>query len=237
MFPSFQVLQNDRILDVGCGNAGFTAWMAEQACSGYVLGVDNVPQIITKNMSAYPKTQYPSLHFRVADAAVLDFEEGPFRQIVSRACLHYLACPEKAVSAMARHLQPQGRLYIQCLGKGNAAVLNRTILKTTQEAAWRSFFPNFQFSGSLPDQDASTGWLIQAGLSKVDIRLGNDPMVFQHKQAFSHWIYQNWGHYFHHLPPIKGWALINEVVERYCGSKAGSIKVPRVWLFVEAQKK
>lgn len=236
MFDNFRVKPNDRILDVGCGDGGFTAWLAQQAPEGYVLGIDRIPEFIQKNIETYPQKDFPSIHFRVADALTLDFPAEPFDMVVSKSCLHFFAHPGMAFEAMARHLKPHGLMYVQCLGKGNLQRLRKTLDAVVQRPAWQPYFSGYDAPWGLVDGQSCVPWLEKAGLRKKKAGLVNDQITFPDKLALSNWIYPNWTPYFDRLPQTAQVQFMQEIVDHYCGSKKGPIQVQRVWLYLEAEK-
>jgi ubiquinone/menaquinone biosynthesis C-methylase UbiE len=116
-----------RILDVGCGFGDITAEISQRVPLGFVLGVDRTPSMVAQATQKFPLEQYPNLRFAQANAVDLEVNESPFDFVVSRACLHHLAHPGQAFSAIARNLKPGGIMHLWCLGPGNAVRINETL--------------------------------------------------------------------------------------------------------------
>lgn len=100
----------ERILDLGCGTGHLTSKIATIT---EVLGIDSAATMIEK-----ARTNYPNIHFEVADAAKLEFL-AQFDAVFSNAVLHWVKPPEKAVTGVWNALKPGGRFVAEFGGKGN----------------------------------------------------------------------------------------------------------------------
>src|SRR5277367_387087 len=86
---------NERVLDIGCGNGKNTSEIASRVPKGSVVGVD-----FSSNMVAFASSQYaashPNLAFQVADARHLPFA-SEFDLVVSFNALHWIPEQELAL--------------------------------------------------------------------------------------------------------------------------------------------
>lgn len=97
--------QGERWLDVGCGNAAFTALLAETCKPAHVWGVDpSAAQI------AYAQARELSClaEFKLGDAMALPFEADQFDVAVMPLVIFFVPDPAKGVAEMARVVRPGG---------------------------------------------------------------------------------------------------------------------------------
>lgn len=105
-----------RVLDVGCGNGYSTLCFAAAAPGDYV-GVDYLAEMIDAaealqaELASELGVEAP-VHYEVADAGALSFDDGVFDTVVSQRCLLNLPSPDhqwQALDEIARVLRPGGR--------------------------------------------------------------------------------------------------------------------------------
>jgi SAM-dependent methyltransferase len=96
---------NVRWLDVGCGNGAFTEALIARCAPLEVIGVDP-----SEGQLAFARTRLGarSAQFRMGDAQALPFDDGRFDVAAMALVLTFLSDPGKAVSEMARVVQPGG---------------------------------------------------------------------------------------------------------------------------------
>jgi len=94
-----------RTLEVGCGNASISAWLAERVSpGGTAVAVDldlSLIQVRTQN-----------LDLRQADILAGPIERGTFDLVTARAVLHHIADPETAIANMIASLKEDGALLL-----------------------------------------------------------------------------------------------------------------------------
>lgn len=109
-----------RALDVGCGPGQFTIALAESFPEVEVVGVDLAPTMI--ELARDHAARSPArdrLHFQVADAAALPFDDASFDVVLSSGSIKHWPDPMAGVREMFRVLVPGGRAFI---GEMNRAV-------------------------------------------------------------------------------------------------------------------
>jgi len=94
-----------RVLDVGCGNAIFTAWLRGKAVQ--VFGIDHNRRNVAQGRRAYP-----GLHLAVSAGEHLPFPEGMFDAVVCTETLEHVDEDQAAMEEMYRVLAPQGILIL-----------------------------------------------------------------------------------------------------------------------------
>jgi ubiquinone/menaquinone biosynthesis C-methylase UbiE len=106
-----------RLLDVGCGTGTF-AILAKQACPlADVWGIDGDPAIVARARAKADRAR-AELHFKVALATALPFEEGVFDRVTSTFVMHHLPRAAKAQACVEafRVLRPGGEFHIVDFG-------------------------------------------------------------------------------------------------------------------------
>jgi ubiquinone/menaquinone biosynthesis C-methylase UbiE len=94
-----------RTLEVGCGNASISAWLAERVSpGGTAVAVDLDLSLIHVRM--------PNLELRKADIVAAPVERGAFDLVTARAVLHHVADPEAAIANMITSLRAGGALLL-----------------------------------------------------------------------------------------------------------------------------
>jgi ubiquinone/menaquinone biosynthesis C-methylase UbiE len=100
------------VLDVGCGSASYTQWIARWT-RATVVASDLTPALLEKARDVVPG----NVRLMGADAAHLPFPDETFDAVVGNAILHHLPL-ELAVPEMLRVLKPGGRF---CFAEPNLA--------------------------------------------------------------------------------------------------------------------
>ncbi|MEO1336524.1 MAG: methyltransferase domain-containing protein [Myxococcota bacterium] len=103
-----QTPTNLRILEVGCGRGGGTAWMARHLGAAEVVGVDFSSSNITACQSHF--AQVPNLRFEVGDAESLPFDDDSFDLIVNVESSHCYPDFPAFLREARRVLRPDGVL-------------------------------------------------------------------------------------------------------------------------------
>ena len=101
----------ESIVDLGCGSGQLTAKIAERGAR--TIGIDPSDEMI-----AQARANFPSLDFRIADAASLTIED-PADALFSNAALHWVNDQAAAIASIWRALKPGGRFVAEFGGKGN----------------------------------------------------------------------------------------------------------------------
>jgi ubiquinone/menaquinone biosynthesis C-methylase UbiE len=106
------IANNERVLDVGCGNGYSTVCFATKVNSRF-YGVDFVPEMIEASQNLRSQFHLQgTVTFKVGDVTQLDFPNGVFDTVVSQRCLLNLPSRDQqwqALSEIARVLKPNGR--------------------------------------------------------------------------------------------------------------------------------
>jgi ubiquinone/menaquinone biosynthesis C-methylase UbiE len=94
------------LLEVGCGTGVLTRVLADLDAVESVVGVDLAPSLLDKARELAAGT--PNVHFEVADARALPFEDASFDVVIFDSTLSHVPEPERALAEAARVLRPGG---------------------------------------------------------------------------------------------------------------------------------
>jgi ubiquinone/menaquinone biosynthesis C-methylase UbiE len=103
--------EDAQVLDVGCGDGRLTAEIACEIPRGKIIGIDASPNMIALGKASFPKSEFPNLDFKHANAEKLSFSTS-FDNIVSFSCFHWVRKPKKALQDLIKMLKPGGELLM-----------------------------------------------------------------------------------------------------------------------------
>jgi trans-aconitate 2-methyltransferase len=231
---------DDRVLDIGCGDGKVTAEIAALVREGSVLGVDNSADMIALAQQRYPPRDFPNLLFRQEDARDLPFWEE-FSVVFSNAALHWVRDHRPVLHGISRSLQHGGKALLQMGGKGNAADVLAVSDGVTASSKWSSYFAGFSLPYGFHSPDDYDGWLRAAGLTPLRVELFARDMVHQGRTGFAGWLRTT--HmlpYLALLPESEREAFIAQMVDAYLAmhpiDEQGNVHIHMVRLEVEAVK-
>lgn len=93
------------ILDVGCGNGIYTSWLAKKSTPAF--GIDHN----LKNLN-WAKTEFPDVHFLMANGEGLPFEDEYFGAVVITEVLEHTRDDKKTLREIHRVTRPGGVLLL-----------------------------------------------------------------------------------------------------------------------------
>lgn len=146
------------VLDVGCGTAFYTQWLARRT-RATVVASDLTPALLERARRSVPE----NVRLAGADAAQLPFADESFDAVVGNAILHHLPL-DRAVPEMLRVLKPGGRF---CFAEPNLANPHVFLML---KIGWLR-----RRAGVTPDETAFLRWRLQSsledlGLDRVTVR-------------------------------------------------------------------
>ena len=107
----YQLPEQARIIDVGCGTGEIASRMAEHFPGAHIFGVDIIEAHIALARSRY-RYFGERLSFATGDAFKLDFADDYFDLTVNRHMLQSIPFPEKVLAELKRITRPGGRLHV-----------------------------------------------------------------------------------------------------------------------------
>jgi SAM-dependent methyltransferase len=118
-FEAVVAAQPRRVLEVGCGMGNFAERVARQT-SAEVVATDLSPRMVEL-------ARERGLDARVADVQGLPFDDGDFDCAVANAMLYHVEDLDRALSELARVLEPGGKLVAVTIGEAHMAEVWRLV--------------------------------------------------------------------------------------------------------------
>lgn len=111
LFDRYEIPDDARILDGGCGTGEISSRLAERYPRADVLGVDVLEVHLDLARRRHAQLA-PRLHFEKRSIFELDLPARSFDLVVCRHVLQSIPFPERAVAELARVTRPGGRLHL-----------------------------------------------------------------------------------------------------------------------------
>lgn len=112
-FSLGKINAGEHILDLGCGagvDTHLAAMMAEP--DGSAVGVDMVPEMITRAESNLKMTGMTNVRFQTAAAETLPYPDRAFDVVISNGVINLIPDKEGVLAEIKRILKPGGRLMV-----------------------------------------------------------------------------------------------------------------------------
>ncbi|MBN1658486.1 MAG: class I SAM-dependent methyltransferase [Anaerolineae bacterium] len=106
LYRRANLLQAERVLDVGSGTGVITAELAART-RGQVTGIDLDPDMV-----AYASRHYPQAQYRTADAHDLPFPDAYFDVVTCHFLLLWCGDPARCAAEMVRVTRPGGAVIV-----------------------------------------------------------------------------------------------------------------------------
>jgi protein-L-isoaspartate(D-aspartate) O-methyltransferase len=132
MLELLELKEDDTVLDIGCGSGWTTALLAHAARSGFVTGIDRIPQLIDFARGNLAKYRFKNIRLQMAGKA-LGIPEKRFDKILVSAAA------EELPLELVRQLKPGGIMVIPIRSKISA------IYKKEDEGFEQSDYYGFRF--------------------------------------------------------------------------------------------
>ncbi len=179
-----------RVVEVGCATGAMTRELARRfRADSHLTALDESPAFVAEARARIEAERTP--HARVAFVAQagvplrLPIESGAADHVVSNLTVAGCSDPPAAVREATRLLAPGGQLTITAPLRGSWAEfldLFRDVLVDAGKSAAVSAVD--RHVRGLPDGDAVTGWLREAGLVDVDLVVDRWEILFRSAREF-----------------------------------------------------
>jgi SAM-dependent methyltransferase len=174
---------DDRVLDIGCGNGTSTLNAARAAVRGHVVGIDLSTEMLARARDAASAAGLANVEFVAGDAQVYPFDPASFDVVISRFGVMFFADPVAAFTNVARALKPGGRIawiVWRSLGENEFFSEVRAALAVGRDLpAPPSGVPS---PFGLADRDYTERTLAEAGLASIELTPVN-PRYFAESDA------------------------------------------------------
>ncbi len=230
---NFLFTEQDKVLDVGCGDGRITALIANQVQSGSVVGLDISEKMIEQASNAF---QEGNLKFIKGNATDIPFKEE-FDKVVSFCTLQWIVEQEKALISMKESLKVGGGMLLVMPGESssNLGTLAKKIASTEK---WRGYFPNFKMERVYYSPKAYKNLLQVIGLDIQSLRAEESVTIYENKEAFIAWL-KPLVNFVDHLAPDLQQGFIEELADQMIQKDlffTGSVAIPDVKIEIIARR-
>ncbi len=209
----------ERILDVGCGDGKITAEIARRAARGSVVGIDPSHKMISFAKAQFSGATLPNLHFQVADARHLPFQ-NEFDLAVSFNALHWIPEQEAALQSLGSALVAGAEAQLRLVPAGVRQSLEAVVEETRRASRWDTYFENFHdpYLRLTPEQYAELAE--RCGFRVLHVSTQDCAWDFGAREAFAGFAAVGCGAWTNRLPAEKRTAFIDDVLDRYQSNAA-----------------
>lgn len=206
--------EDERILDVGCGDGKITAGLATSVPRGHVTGIDSSPEMIEFARREHPVSTHPNLEFLCMDARHIELP-APYDLVFSNAALHWVDDHRAFLRGASRALRMGGRLRAGCGGRGNAHDVFLAMRAEMRRTCWRGFFRDLVRPYHFYSAEDYARWLPEAGFHPVRIGLVERDMIHAGPEQLAAWVRTTWLPYTQRVPEDRREAFIAACIARY----------------------
>ena len=178
---------NEEILDLGCGDGGLTAHLAELVPRGRVLGIDASVGMIAAARER--QASAANLAFLLGDISELSFD-SEFDIVFSNATLHWVKDHEPMLRNLYRSLKPGGVLRINFAADGNCSRFFKVIRQAMEQPSFAQYFSHFDWPWFMPTIDEYSALVHRLPFAEVRVWGENADRYFPDEEALIKWIDQ-----------------------------------------------
>jgi trans-aconitate 2-methyltransferase len=151
------------VLDAGCGSGKVTALLADMVPRGRVYAVDMAPSMAEHAREALGERATVLCQ----DLVELDLPER-VDAVFSNATFHWIHDHDALFAALARAMNPDGKLVAQCGGVGNIDSFRALADAIAQQEPFRPHFADWQRPWNYASSEQTAARLERAGFADVD---------------------------------------------------------------------
>jgi trans-aconitate 2-methyltransferase len=177
---------NERILDLGCGDGGITAQLAELVPDGLVTGIDASQGMINSAGKAH-KAQ--NLRFILRDINEIDFE-NEFDVVISNATLHWIKDHNKLLSNVFKALKSDGIVRFNFAADGNCSTFFKVVRQIIAEKQYAGYFNHFDWPWYMPTIEEYEKLLEMCNFREAKVWGENADRFFPDKDTMIGWVDQ-----------------------------------------------
>jgi len=186
LISELNLADDERILDLGCGDGGITAQLAELVPDGLVTGVDASQSMIDLAGKTH-KAQ--NLRFVLRDINEIDFE-NEYDIVISNATLHWIKDHNKLLSNVYKALKADGIVRFNFAADGNCSTFFKVVRQIMAEKQYADYFNHFDWPWYMPTIEEYEKLLEPCNFSQAKVWGENADRFFPDKEAMIGWIDQ-----------------------------------------------
>jgi len=218
VISTLELIGDEHILDIGCGDGKVTARISARIPNGSVLGIDSSSEMIDFARNKFPSSKYPNLRFELADALSLSYDQE-FDLVVSFACLHWVKDHLSVLRGIKRSLKPGGIMVIQCGGRGAEDDIFALAREVIRGDKWSKYFQGYSNPHGVYGTEEYHAWLKEAGLEEIKVGVSARDMIFPGKAGLEGFIRTTWLSLTERIPEELRQEFISEMADRYLEHK------------------
>lgn len=176
---------NERILDLGCGDGGLTAILANSVPAGSVLGIDSSENMI----ETAKRHESENLHFEKMDISDLNFNDE-FDVIFSNAALHWVKDHRSLLNNAHKALRKDGKILWDFASDGNCSCFFSVVRGIIASSTYERFFAKFEWPWYMPKVSEYRKMICDAGFSEYQVEGINKDRYFANAEEMIKWIDQ-----------------------------------------------
>lgn len=167
---------NEVVLDAGCGSGRVTNIIAKILNKGRIFAVD-----IDENMIRVARKNYKHLKnvfFLNSDLLNVNLPE-PVDIVFSNAAIHWIPNHYQLFKKFWNILKPEGKLLIQCGGKGNLGKTHGILESIRKEKEFEHYFRDWKDPWYFPSTTETNSILKTTGFRKIRTEMTKKTAIFQ----------------------------------------------------------
>jgi trans-aconitate 2-methyltransferase len=150
LISEFEFTGAERILDLGCGDGGITAQLAEQVPQGSVVGIDASKGMIE---TALANHRSENLRFELGDINEIRYRHE-FDIVISNATLHWVKDHKRLLANVHAALREHGMARFNFAADGNCSHLFTVVKRAIALPRYASYFSSFAWPWYMPEIEA-----------------------------------------------------------------------------------
>jgi len=167
---------NEFVLDAGCGSGRVTNIIAKTLNKGKIFAVD-----IDENMIKIARKKYKHLRnviFLNSDLINVNLPE-PVDVVFSNAVIHWIPNHYKLFNKFWDILKPEGKILIQCGGKGNLGKTHDILESIRKEKEFLQYFRDWKNPWYFPSTSETNSILQTIGFREIRTEMTKKTAIFQ----------------------------------------------------------
>jgi trans-aconitate 2-methyltransferase len=185
LITELDLLGNERVLDLGCGDGTLTSRIADLVPDGEVVGIDASKGMID---AARPK-EGGNLYFVLMDIDSMDFIDE-FDVVFSNAALHWVKNHTRLLLNVFKALRADGKLRFNFAGDGNCAHFFKVVREAMVHDNFKKYFSSFEWPWYMPTVAEYERLVEQSGLHHVRVWGENADRFFPDAESMIKWVDQ-----------------------------------------------